>query len=351
MTKQSTISNASIPNYLHATGKVRYRMTNDYLFRAVFQTNQKALTGLLCSLLHLRPEDISDITIRNPIVLGETLDEKTFILDISVLLNQNHIINLEMQIVNEGSWPERSLSYLCRTFDNLTKGDSYSNVTPVTQICFLDFDLFPEFPEFYATYKMLNIKNNHLYSDKFVLSVINLNQITLATEEDKKNHIDDWAALFRTTEWEEIKMLAQNNEYIKEATNTMYMLSEEDRIRQQCESREEYYRMQRYHKNLEEKVKNLEEQAKASEEKAKASEEKAKASEEKAKASEEKARQATEAIAQAEAMMTQAKKVESEAAQKIANAEAKQEALLAELLSLRKELEAHKNIKISHISE
>ena len=205
---------------------------------------------------------------------------------------------------------------------------------------------------------MLNIKNNHLYSDKFVLSVINLNQITLATEEDKKNHIDDWAALFRTTEWEEIKMLAQNNEYIKEATNTMYMLSEEDRIRQQCESREEYYRMQRYHKNLEEKVKNLEEQAKASEEKAKASEEKAKASEEKAKASEEKAkaseekaRQATEAIAQAEAMMTQAKKVESEAAQKIANAEAKQEALLAELLSLRKELEAHKNIKISHISE
>ncbi|MBQ9118777.1 MAG: Rpn family recombination-promoting nuclease/putative transposase [Lachnospiraceae bacterium] len=258
MLNQNTFSDTVIPIYAKATGKVRYRMTNDYLFRAVFQTNQKALTGLLCSLLHLKPEEIKETTIRNPIELGETLDDKTVVLDISILLNQNRIINLEMQVVNEGNWPERSLTYLCRTFDNLTRGQGYIETMPVIQICFLEFDLFPEHPEFYATYKLQNEKNHHVYSDKFVLSVINLNQTKLATEEDRSNHIDEWAALFRTTEWEEIKMLAQNNEYIQEATNTMYMLSEEERIRQQCEAREEYYRLQRYHKYKEEQAKQLE---------------------------------------------------------------------------------------------
>ncbi|MBQ9118818.1 MAG: Rpn family recombination-promoting nuclease/putative transposase [Lachnospiraceae bacterium] len=258
MTNQITFSNTIVPNYSKATGKVQYRMANDYLFRAVFQTNQKALTGLLCSLLHLKPEEIQETTIRNPIELGETLDDKTIVLDISILLNQNRIINLEMQIINEGNWPERSLTYLCRTFDNLTRGQSYIETMPVIQICFLDFDLFPEQPEFYATYRLLNVKNHHLYSDKLSLSVINLNQTELATEEDRANHIDEWAALFRTTEWEEIKMLAQKNEYIQEATSTMYMLTEEEKIRQQCEAREEYYRLQRYHKHMEDRAKHLE---------------------------------------------------------------------------------------------
>lgn len=47
--------NVSIDN-LH--GKIEFKLTNDYLFRAVFQTNPVALKGLLCALLHLREKDI-----------------------------------------------------------------------------------------------------------------------------------------------------------------------------------------------------------------------------------------------------------------------------------------------------
>ncbi len=45
----------------------------------------------------------------NPIVLGETIDAKTFILDINVLLNDNANINLEMQVINEKNWPELNM--------------------------------------------------------------------------------------------------------------------------------------------------------------------------------------------------------------------------------------------------
>ncbi len=40
-------------------------------------------------------------------------------------------------------------------------------------------------------------------------------------------------------------MLAQNNENIKEASTTVYQLTQEERIRMECEAREDYYRTQR----------------------------------------------------------------------------------------------------------
>lgn len=39
-------------------------------------------------------------------------------------------------------------------------------------------------------------------------------------------------------------MLLQKNEYIGEAAETVYQLSQEEKIRMQCEAREDYYRTQ-----------------------------------------------------------------------------------------------------------
>ena len=55
------------PALQEATGKIEYGLTNDYMFRVLFQKNKKALTGLVCSLLHLNPEEITSIEITNPV--------------------------------------------------------------------------------------------------------------------------------------------------------------------------------------------------------------------------------------------------------------------------------------------
>ena len=68
----------------NATGELTYRLTNDYLFRAVLQKSNTALKGLLCALLHLAPDSISSATVTNPIVLGQSVDHKDFYLDIRV---------------------------------------------------------------------------------------------------------------------------------------------------------------------------------------------------------------------------------------------------------------------------
>ncbi|MDD3416392.1 MAG: Rpn family recombination-promoting nuclease/putative transposase [Lachnospiraceae bacterium] len=223
-----------------ATGKVPYSLTNDYLFRAVMQDNQNVLRGLVCSLLHLKADEINSIDIRNPIILGEQIDSKTFILDLKILLNDNELINIEMQITNYLDWPDRSIGYLSREFDQLNRGSVYANVLLVHQIGILNFTLFPECPEFYATNKIMNVKNHHIYSDKFTLSVLDLTQIHIATEEDISHQLDYWAKLFLAKTWEDIKMLADKNDAIKEAAATMYVMSADEKIRMQCEARERY---------------------------------------------------------------------------------------------------------------
>ena len=185
------------------SGNLPFKLTNDYLFRAVFQTRPKALEGLCRSLLHLSSEDTVSITLRNPIELGKKIDNKEFILDLAVLINHSTFLNLEMQVYHDKYWKERSISYTARSYDNLNHGNHYRQVLPVRHIGFLNFTLFPEYPEFYATYKLINEKNMYIYSDKFSISVVDLTQIEMATEEDKQYGIGLWARVFTATTWEE----------------------------------------------------------------------------------------------------------------------------------------------------
>ncbi|MDE6213651.1 MAG: Rpn family recombination-promoting nuclease/putative transposase [Lachnospiraceae bacterium] len=80
-----------------AHGALPYGMTNDYMFRAVLQSNNKVLRGLICSLLHLAESEVASVVITNPVILGEAVTDKEFRLDINVILNNQTLINLEMQ--------------------------------------------------------------------------------------------------------------------------------------------------------------------------------------------------------------------------------------------------------------
>ena len=244
------------------SGPLVVPMTNDYLFRAMLQRNEKILRGLLCSLLSLKQEQIQSVHIENPIELGESIDDKSFILDILVVLNDNSLINLEMQVVNEHNWIERSLSYLCRTFDNLCKKDGYLKVMPVHQIGILNFELFSDNPEFYGEYGFINRRTHRVYSDKIKLSVLDLTQIDRATEKDKENELDYWAKLFKSRTWEELQMLAEKDPIFKEVATQVKELTGEEKIRMQCEAREDYYRTQQdvryyYESQLAEKDKEI----------------------------------------------------------------------------------------------
>ena len=241
----------------HANGKIAYGMTNDYMFRMVLQSNNNVLKGIISSMMHVPSDTITTVEIANPIELGKYIEDKDYVLDIKVKLNDNSIINLEMQVADLGNWQNRSLSYLCRTFENVQKGEDYNSVMPVTHIGFLDYDLFPEEKEFYSKNMLQNVKTGTIYNRNFCLRVLSLNQIELATEEDKRWHIDEWARLFKATTWEELKMIAEKDKVYSEAANSIYEQNSDETVRMMCEARKEAIFHEQYVQN---KMESLEKQ-------------------------------------------------------------------------------------------
>lgn len=238
MSKNNHLSDTSFD--LGMSGPLRFRFTNDYLFRATLQTSELALKGLVCALMGLSMEDIHECIIENPIELGKNIDEKTCVLDVKILLNSKERINIELQVSDEGDWPDRSLFYLCRAFDNLHSAGAYHSIKKTIHIGILDFQLFEDEQEFYSEYKMINPKTGKVYNDKFILRVLELTQINNVPKELLDSDLYLWARLFKASDWEEVSALAAENIIFEETASTIKKLTAEEKIQLQCEARQRY---------------------------------------------------------------------------------------------------------------
>lgn len=222
------------------SGKIPYGLTNDYMFRAVFQKNQKALKGLLSAVLGMPQEEIVSCEITNPIILGEAIDDKTCVLDIRLVLNYDKKINLEMQIGNILNWPKRSLYYTCDMYVDLHKGEDYEQAQPCIHIGFVNTSPFPDYHEFYSKYQLVNEENGHVYTGDFVLIMIQLDQVNKVVVNDQNRDIYRWTKLFMAREWEEVLQMAEESEAMQEAVVTLRNMTEDEKIKLQCWARQRY---------------------------------------------------------------------------------------------------------------
>lgn len=82
----------------------------------------------------------------------------------------------------------------------------------------------------------------HKYSDKLSIRVLQLNQLDKEVGEQIRPEIYYWAQLFKAQTWEEMWMLAEKNETIRECVFTYKELTADEKARMQSEAREDYYR-------------------------------------------------------------------------------------------------------------
>ncbi|MBQ6025029.1 MAG: Rpn family recombination-promoting nuclease/putative transposase [Lachnospiraceae bacterium] len=221
------------------TGKLDFKMCNDYLFRVLLQADEDTLRLVISAFLGVDRDSISDVEILNPIILGENIADKEIHLDVHTMVNHTQEMNFEMQLLHHKGWVERSLLYMCRAFDNINHGDSYLDLKGVWQISFCNFTLFGDAPEFFSTYMFLNIKDGSVYSDRLKISNVNLTRIDLATDNDKKNGLVNLARLFKAETWEDLKMIATENKQIDHAISSAWQLTEDESIRYQMRKRAE----------------------------------------------------------------------------------------------------------------
>ena len=195
--------------------EVEYGLTNDYMFRSVFQTSKEALKGLLSALLYIPEEEILSCEICNPIILGTAIDEKTCILDIRVLLNGNKQINLEMQMGSVENWTDRSVFYLCRMFTDMKKGLDYTQTKPSIHIGIMMKSPIPEDAAFYNEYALKNRRTGYEFTGKIALHVLDLSCLEQVPEEERNSALYYWACVFKAKTWKEVLAMTEQSESIK----------------------------------------------------------------------------------------------------------------------------------------
>ena len=191
-------------------------------------------------MLHLPEEEILSCVICNPIILGDAIDEKTCILDIRVLLNGNKQINLEMQMGSVENWTDRSVFYLCKMFTDMKKGLDYTQAKPSIHIGIMMKSPIPEDTAFYNEYALKNRRTGYEFTGKIALHVLDLSCLEQGPEEERNSPLYYWACVFKAKTWKEVLAMAEQSESIKKAVVTLRELSEDEKIRLQCEARERY---------------------------------------------------------------------------------------------------------------
>ncbi len=221
-------------------GKLPYKLTNDYLFHAVFQTNKRVLKELLAAILHLDSSHIRELEVLNPILLGETINEKTCILDLFLLMNDNTRINIEMQVASTDYYMDRALLYACRAYDNLERGEEYQQLKPVVHISLLANTPRNGERKFYSENRLCDTRDGKIYTRNFGIIIVQLKENENAEKPEIDSGLDKWARLFLADTWEELQEMIKESEWMAETMYTLRNLTEDEKIRLECEARDRY---------------------------------------------------------------------------------------------------------------
>jgi predicted transposase/invertase (TIGR01784 family) len=192
--------------------KLKYTFKTDTLFKMLFVKYPELLKKLVAALLSISYESIEQFDITNPNITPEELGKKFCRLDINMTVN-GQIVDLEIQVSDEGNYPERSLFYWAREFSTgIKEGDDYSLLPRTIVISILGFNQFPNPNKFHSEYQCLEVTTHEALSDKMVMHFYELMKLPPLDKSDSGR--DLWLKLFKAETEEELAKIEEMGEPI-----------------------------------------------------------------------------------------------------------------------------------------
>lgn len=211
----------------------------DIIFKKLFtdKGNEGILQAFLADTLDIPYESINNIIVLNPELMPENAIEKYSRMDIKMTVDGNRLINVEMQIKDEGDYKERSLYYLSKLYGNqLKSGEEYKKLNQCISINVLNFNLF-ECDDYHSSFSMREDKRNTVLTDKFIAHYFELKKI--GKNVDKNNRQALWLQLINAETEEELDMLQQTGvKPIQDAVVILHKMSADEKTRELAEMRE-----------------------------------------------------------------------------------------------------------------
>ena len=186
--------------------KLEYTFTNDTLFKTLFVKYPELLKRLTAELLGIRIDSIGRFDITNPEIPPESLGDKFCRLDINMTVDGQRV-DLEIQITDEGDYPERSLYYWARDYSTaLGEGRDYKELPRTVIISIVAFKLF-DCVEYHSEYQVLEITRHTPLTDKQVMHYFELPKLPEVV--DAEDELKLWLTLFKAETEEELKRIEE----------------------------------------------------------------------------------------------------------------------------------------------
>jgi len=182
--------------------KLEYTFKTDTLFKMLFVQYPDLLKNLVADLLAIPMESIGQFEINNPDMHPDSLGEKFCRLDINMTVDGQRV-DLEIQVRDEGDYPERVLYYWAREYSSaLPEGGDYKDLPRAIIISIVSFDLF-KCPDFHSEFRPLEVRRHEPLSDKMSLHFFELRK--LPTDQlSAGNKLLLWLFLFKAETEEEL---------------------------------------------------------------------------------------------------------------------------------------------------
>ena len=189
--------------------KLKYTFKNDILFKMVFVKYPELLKRLVADLLKIRFESIQEFVITNPEMPPESIGGKFCRLDINMIVDKQRV-DLEIQVGDEGDYPERSLYYWARDYStSLAEGDGYSKLPRTITISILDFVQFP-CDEYHSEFEPLEVTRHTRLTDRMSLHYFELPK--LPAWANPQAGLELWLTLFNCDTEEGLERLEKMGE-------------------------------------------------------------------------------------------------------------------------------------------
>ena len=216
--------------------KLKYKFTNDLLFKSVFVKLPELLKMLVAAALGIPVKSISKFEITNADLYPDVVGEKYCKLDINMVVN-GWRVNLEVQVRNQGDFHERSLFYWAKNYTStLQKKEKYSTLPRTIVISIVDFPMF-ECKEYRSEFGVLELNRHERLTDKLSLVFIELRK--LPKEMDITNELELILSLFRAKTAEDLeKIEALGVPFMTQAVRTYRETVADRRFRELARIRE-----------------------------------------------------------------------------------------------------------------
>ncbi len=212
----------------------------DIVFQWLF-SNPNITKGLISSLID---EKITDIEIDlNKQILGESITDKTGILDLRAKINNTIECEIEMQMLYSKNFISRILYYWSRLYSKqIKRGNNYNELHKTICIAIINQNIpYLEDLKAHTKWQIREEKDRtKILTDNLEIHIIEIQKAIKEYDNDRKNKVLQWMMFLNEPGSMEVDRIMEKNEEIKEAKVTLRELSEEESKQQIAELREKY---------------------------------------------------------------------------------------------------------------